>query len=435
MVRTKEMHRRDFLKKSGIALGASAGFPFLVPKAVSRTAPAIAVNDQITVGFIGLGNKAVQGVWGSSLASFLRHPGCRVVAGCDVDRRFCETAKNIVDDHYDNHDFRVYGDFRDLLARQDIDAVVISTPDHWHAIQCIEACRQGKDVYCEKPLSLTIREGRAMVDAARSHSRVVQTGSQSRSNTRIKVVCQLVREGRIGKLKKITAASGGPSVQINLAAEPTPDYLDWDMWLGPAPWRPFNHAIHPAGFRAFTDYSGGGVTDWGAHHFDMVQWALGADDTGPIEVIPPEAYDGKRLLLRYANGVEVEHIDLSREPSEFFGVTFYGTEGTIAVQGISAEGSFDPPELARECSAEVEKASDLYANSEHYDNFLQCVRSRKKPVADIGIGFRSVSVCHITNIGYWLKRPLKWDPDEETFPGDAEANRYLSRAICEPWSI
>lgn len=274
-----------------------------------------------------------------------------------------------------------------------------------------------------------------MVDTARHYGRVVQTGSQSRSQLRIKTVCDLVRSGRIGKLKRVTAASGGPCAQINLPAEPTPDFLDWDMWLGPAPWRPFNSAIHPAGFRAFTDYSGGSVTDWGAHHFDVVQWALGTDHTGPVEIIPPELSDRNRLTLIYADGTPVEHVDVSRETSEFFGVTFYGTEGTVAVQAVSGEGRFDPPELEEECAGDVKVASDLLSNRGHHDNFLDCIRSRMKPVADIEIGYRTVSVCHLTNIGYWLRRPLKWDPELEQFPGDEEANRYLARAMREPWTL
>jgi predicted dehydrogenase len=431
---TKKLNRRDFLKSS-ITTAAVFGIPAFIPSSVLGKIGNGSPNERINLGFIGLGTKGFVGCWGSLLHSFIEYDTVQIRAVCDVDKSYQQRAKAFVDDRYQNQDCAMYTDFRDMLARKDIDAVVIATPDHWHAIQMIQACEQGKDVYCEKPLSLTIDEARAMVNTARKYDRVVQTGSQSRSNQRIRFACEAVKGGRLGKLLSVKAACGGPSIDYNLPAQPTPEHLDWDMWIGPAPWRPFNSQIHPAGFRAFKDFSGGSMTDWGAHHFDIAQWALGMDKTGPTEILPPDGKNRKRLTFKYANGLSFEHVDIGREPNEYMGVTFTGTDGTIRVQGISGEAMFEPREIGRECDAAVQKASDLYSNMGHYDNFLECVRTRKKPIADVEIGARSVSVAHLGNIAYWLNRPIRWNPDREEIIDDAEASRYLSRAKREPWTL
>jgi predicted dehydrogenase len=428
------LNRRSLIKNAGVT-AATLSIPYFIPSSVFGKTGNALPNDQITLGFIGLGTKGFVGCWGSLLHSFIEYDSVQILAVCDVDKTYQQRAKAFIDDRYQNQDCAMYTDFREMLARKDIDAVVIATPDHWHAIQTIQACRQGKDVYCEKPLSLTIEEARAMVNAARKYDRVVQTGSQSRSNQRIRFACEAVKRGRIGKILSVKAACGGPSIDYNLPAEPTPPHLDWDMWIGPAPWRPFSSQLHPAGFRNFQDFSGGSMTDWGAHHFDIAQWGLGMDLTGPVEILPPDGKDRKRLTFRYANGLEFEHVELGREPEEYFGVTFTGTEGIIRVQGISGEALFEPRELGRECSEEVQKASDLFSNMGHYSNFLDCVRSRKKPVADIEIGARSVTVAHLGNIAYWLNRPIKWDPDNEQIIDDAEASRLTARAMREPWKL
>ena len=429
----RPLNRRQFIKKAALT-AASLGIPSYIPASALGRGGAVSANERITLGFIGLGNKGFDGCWGSLLHSLIEYKNCQVLATCDVDRRFLDRSKEFVDARYGNTDCGAYVDFRDLLARGDIDAVVIATPDHWHAIQTIEACKFGKDVYCEKPLSLTIQEARAMVNTARQYGRIVQTGSQSRSNPRIRFVCEAVKRGRIGKLVSVTAACGGPPIDYNLPAEPTPDYLNWDLWLGPAPWRPYNAQIHPAGFRHFRDYAGGGLADWGTHHFDMAQWALGMDHSGPVEILPPDD-SNSRLRFVYADGMTVEHADISREEIDFFGVTFQGTEGTIRIQGISAEAHFEPEQLGHEARADVQQFHDLYSNMGHYDDFLNCIRTRRDPVADIEIGARSVTVCHLANIAYALNRPLRWDPEKEEFVNDAEANRYRSRAMRQPWRL
>ena len=299
--------RRHFLHRTATtAAGLALGTPSILRGSAlgfSRTAP----SERVTLGFIGLGWKGFEGCWGSLLQTFIADRSCQVLAVCDVDRRYVERAKSFVDQTYENQDCATFRDFRELIVRPDLDAVVIATPDHWHAVQTIWACREGKDVFCEKPLSLTIREARAMVDAGRRYRRVVQTGSQSRSNNRVRFGCEVVRQGRIGEVREVHVTCGPPSVPCDLPAEPVPDYLDWDLWLGPAPWRPYHSRIHPVQFRAWFDYSGGGMTDWGAHHFDIAQWGLGMDHSGPVEIIPPDGHTQQRLTLKYANGVTVHH--------------------------------------------------------------------------------------------------------------------------------
>ncbi|MFH1918743.1 MAG: Gfo/Idh/MocA family oxidoreductase [Planctomycetota bacterium] len=423
--------RRQFLQRSATtAAGVALAIPLFVPGSalgIGRTAP----SERITLGFIGLGWKGFEGCWGSLLQTFIADKSAQVLAACDVDRRYLGRAKQFVDQTYGTQDCATYRDFRDLIVRPDVDAVVIATPDHWHAVQTIRACREGKDVFCEKPLSLTVREARAMVQAGRRYQRVVQTGSQSRSNGRVRFGCEVVRQGRIGEVREVHVTCGPPSVPCNLPAEPVPDYLDWDLWLGPAPWRPYHSQIHPVHFRAWFDYSGGGMTDWGAHHFDIAQWALGMDHTGPVEIIPPDGQDHEHLTLKYANGVVVRHTghDVGQ------GVTFFGSEGRVSLMAVSGRTVFEPEELGRECRDLETRSNDPLANKGHYANFLECIRTRRKPAADVEIGCRTVTVCHLANIAHALKRPLRWDPVKEEFPNDAQANRCLARAQREPWQI
>ena len=309
--------------------------------------------------------------------------------------------------------------------------MVIATPDHWHAVQTIWACRAGKDVFCEKPLSLTIREARAMVEAARRYNRIVQTGSQSRSNGRVRFGCEVVRQGRIGQVREVHITCGPPSVPCDLPAEPVPDFLDWGLWLGPAPWRPYHSRIHPVQFRAWVDYSGGGMTDWGAIISTLPSGGSAWTTRGPVEIIPPDGQNQKQLTLKYANGVMVHHMgyDVSQ------GVTFLGSEGRVNLMAISGRATFEPEELGRQCRDLETQANDLLANKGHYANFPDCVRTRKRPAADVEIGCRTVTVCHLANIAHALRRPLRWDPVNEEFPNDAEANHCRSRAYREPWQI
>ncbi len=424
-----QLDRRQFLK---ITSTVTLSIPALLTACrtpVARNGP----NDRINLGFIGVGKQG-----GDLLGNFLNQPDTQVLAVCDVDTTRREHHKKRVDDFYSakgNKEYKgcaEYKDFRQLLERKDIDAVVVATPDHWHAYNCVMACKAGKDIYCEKPLSLTIHEARAMVVAARKYDRVFQTGSMQRSSSEFRKACELVRNGRIGKVKQVIVDVGGPSVPCDLPEEPMEPGLDWDMWLGPAAMRPYNSVLSPRGvhkhfpnWRNYREFSGGGMTDWGAHHFDIAQWGLGMDDSGPVEIIPPDdpkATKGVRFI--YANGVEMLHGDSG-------GVLFIGTEGKILVNRGKFEAT--PKELG-ETPLDA-NAIRLYNSYNHPKNFLDCMRSRKKPICDVEIGCRSVTVCHLGNLAYWYHRRLKWDPAKERFIGDTEANKWLDRPKRGIWKV
>jgi len=401
MIRIRPTTRRTFVKGAAAAIAA--------PLAID--ASAFGANDEITAGIIGLGGPAGGGGGGT-----------RKIAVCDV--REDKLAR-----YRQDKNVTVYTDFRELLTREDIDVVFIGTPDHWHCLPAIAAAKAGKDIYCEKPLSLTIREARAMVNAVRRYGRVFQTGSQQRSeyDGKFRFACEMVRSGRIGQLKSIVVNVGGPSRDCYEPAQPTPPGVDWDMWLGPAPWRPYNERILK-GWRAYRDYSGGGMTDWGHHHFDIAQWALDADDTGPVEIVPPNGKDVQLLTYIYANGVEVTH---GGEGGA--GVIFRGTEGKIRVDRGKLET--EPAGIMQKPIGPDEVHLYNTTGMGHKGNFTDCVRTRKRPICDVEIGCRSVTVCHLGNIAYMLRRPLRWDPAKEEFVGDSLANRWLDRPKREPWTL
>jgi predicted dehydrogenase len=382
------------------------------------------------MGFIGVGKQNRY-----LLKKFLGKD-TQVVAVCDVDTTRREAAKQLVEDAYSQNKVAgykgcaMYSDFRELLARKDIDAVCIASPDHWHAIHVVSAAKAKKDIYCEKPLSLTIPEARAMVKAVRKHHRVMQTGSMQRSAPEFYKACMLVRNGRIGKIKQVIVDVGTSSKWCDLPEEAMEPGLNWDMWLGPAPMRAYNSILSPRGvpkdfpaWRNYREYSGGGMTDWGAHHFDIAQWGLGMDDSGPVEIVPPEdpkAMTGVRFI--YANGVQVIH-------GKSGGVLFDGTDGQILVN----RGKFKITPEGLDKDPIPENGIQLYQSTDHYQDFLNCVKSRNKPVCDVEIGCRSASVCHLGNMAYWYRRTLHWDPVKERFTGDAEANTWLDRARRPPW--
>jgi predicted dehydrogenase len=421
--------RRQFLTTASAAALAS---PFLI-RAARAAAKKFSPNDRITMGLIGAG------IQGRGLTNnFLAMPDTQVVAVCDVDTTRREHTHKTVEEFYSikgNKEFKgcaEYKDFRELLARADIDAVIIAAPDHWHALLAIAACKAGKDVYCEKPLSLTIHEARAMVQAARKYERVFQTGSMQRSSSEFRKACELVRNGRLGQIKQVIVDVGPPSQPCDLPEEPMEPGLNWDMWLGPAPLRPYNSILSPRGvnnffpnWRNYSEYSGGMMTDWGAHHFDIAQWGLGMDESGPVEIIPPadpKATRGVRYL--YANGVEMIHGDSG-------GVLFIGSEGKILVN----RGKFEATPASLGETPLPDNAIHLYKSYSHTKDFLDCMRSRKKPICDVEIGCRSVTVCHLGNLAYWHHRHLRWDPAKEKFIGDKEANGWLDRPKRAPWKV
>ena len=440
--------RRSFLKAT-LTAGLS---PFLLPGRIwaAETGP----NSRITLGFIGCGIQS-RGL----LGGFLKQPGTQTVAVCDVDTKRRENHRKIIEDFYakDGTSYKgcsVYGDFRDLLARKDIDAVVIATPDHWHAIIGIAAAAAGKDIYCEKPLTQTIHEARALVTAVRRGQRVFQTGSMQRSSREFRVACELVRNGVVGKINRVTAGFGGPGKFCDLPAEPMEPGLDWDMWLGPAPKRDYNEILSPRGihthfpmWRNYREYGGGMVTDWGAHHLDIAQWGLGMDESGPVEILPPEG--GENVVagatLRYASGVEVTHIVEN-------GVTFFGSEGEVYVNrrkfrltlGGVDKAKFmakdDLPSLADQLDV-VEKEflseakTRLYASTDHKADFISSILSRKPPITDVETGARTVTCCHLANFAYYHGKRFQWDPATNTFAQGTGDPRWLTREYRDPWKV
>jgi len=432
MIKRKEMSRRRFIKSAVGTAAASVTFPYLVPSSALGRSGVTAPSDRITLGFIGTGKQSKH-----LMRSFLNSPGTHVVAGCDVDKLKLERGKKIVEDHYAGKNggsykgCDTYGDFREVLARDDIDAVVIATPDHWHAIIVIESAKAGKDIYCEKPLSQTIEQARAMVNAVRRYGRVFQTGSMQRSDWHFRLGCELVLNGYIGELKHVTVGVGGPPQDKPLPAQPVPEYLDWDRWLGPALWRPYNSELSPhlswdgfPNWRNHSTFGGGGMTDWGAHHFDIAQWGMGMDESGPVEIIPPDGKDYKVLTYKYASGVT-----MTRDNAN--GVLFTGTKGEVETNRGHLRTV--PENLMNQKLGPNE--IHLYESKNHYTDWLDAIRKRSKPICDIETGCRSVTVCHLGNIAYKLGRPLKWDPKREVFIGDRGANRLLSRGMRSPWHL
>ena len=421
------MHRRHFLA-SAIAT------PFILGSAIrAQEQRGQGPNNRINLGFIGIGMMGR-----GHLGGFLGNRSVQVVAVCDVHRIRREDAVERVHRAYAQErkagTYRgcaSYVDFRELIGRRDIDAVVISTPDHWHAIPAILACRARKDVYCEKPLSLTIAESRQMVQAARQHNIVFQTGSQQRTEFggRFRQAVEYVRSGRIGRMRTVRVGVGGPARTCDLPNQDTPDGVDWNLWNGPSPERGFHEVLCPRNihthfpaFRNYKEYAGGGLADMGAHHFDIAQWALDMDNSGPTQILPPErAETGLRFV--YANGVEMFH----GGPS---GCTFEGTEGTIYVdRGVIRS---TPANILMQPLTDRDFRLPDVGNN-HRQNWLDCIRSRRRPVADVEIGARSAQVCQLGNIGYWLRRNLRWDPAREEFVDNAEANRLRSRENRAPW--
>jgi predicted dehydrogenase len=427
------LRRRDFVRGAAtVAVGA----PWIISQAALGADKKTAASDRLTLGFIGVGTMNR-----GHLGHFLGQKDVQVLAVCDVDTTRREAAKKTVNDGY-GKDLKAgrykgcdaYIDFRELLARADIDAVVIATPDHWHAIVAIEACKAKKDVYCEKPLSLTIHEAQQMVAAARKHERVFQTGSQQRSSNEFRQACELVRSGRIGKLKTVNVNVGPPSKPCDLPEEKLEPGLDWDRWLGPASKRPYNSVLSPRGvhqhfpaWRNYREYSGGMMTDWGAHHFDIAQWGLGMDESGPAEIIPPDDAKAERgVRYVYANGVEVVHVG-----SKERGVHFVGSGGEIIVDRGFLESR--PAEIIK--TPLGEKDVHLYKSPGHQRDWLNCIRSRKRPICDVEIGARSVTVCHLGNLAYWNHRKLRWDAAKWQFVDDREANTWLDRERRSPWEL
>ena len=410
--------RRGFLRDV-LAMGVA---PLVVPSSV-LAGPA-APSNRITIAQVGLG-----WIGGSHLGAMLGRDDVQYLGVCDINRERAESVRDRINRQYGERIAKegaracvATGDYRELLARPDLDAMIVATPDHWHGPISCAAARAGKDIYCEKPLALTIREGREVVETVRRYGRVFQTGSQQRSNTfgPFRNAAELVRNGRIGKVVSIDVSTGDPPKPCDLPPEPVPAHIDWETWVGQTPWRPYHSKLVDKSWRPYREYCAGGFGDMGAHHFDIAQWALGMDETGPIEVLPPDPAAGRaRVQYRYASGIIMNHVG-----GNSLGLTFTGTAGRLY---IGRDGFWtDPAELKREPLGAG--AVRLYESNNHHGNWIDCIRSRRLCVADVEAGHRTATVCHLGNLAYELGRPLTWDPLREEFPGDAAANRYLERA-------
>jgi predicted dehydrogenase len=398
--------RRDFLKATGAAVAA----PYVITSAALGNADRPAASERIVMGGIGLGNMGA-----GDQGAFLGRKDVQYVAVCDVRKGFRDAAKHRADKHYQNSDCKAYTDFRELIARTDIDAVHVATPDHWHAIMVIEACRSGKDVYCQKPETRTLREGPLMVEAARRYGRVVSGGSQRVLEDYRGVVNQCW-SGELGTIQSINVNVGPLSQPCNLPAEPVPPDMEWDLWLGPAPWAPYNAKRCDGNFgtsggswRSYIDYSGGGMTDWGAHHFGGATFAVDVRELEPVEVIYHNEKEGRYLTYRYPNGMLLTH----NKPKM----------GNLQVEGTPGEKRPPKPVPSYKGSGGI------------YGDFIHCVKTREKPFRDIELAVKTVMVAHLGIIAYTLERSLRWDAARQEFPGDDEANRFLDRARREPWVI
>jgi predicted dehydrogenase len=433
---------------------AAGGVPWIISASSLGQDKKPAASDRITVGAIGCGNMGLGDIRG-----LLGDARVQVVAVCDVNRESPgywngaiagrEPGRKLVEEHYaadkKSGKYRgcdVYADFREIISRKDIDAVIVSTPDHWHALPVVMAAKARKDIYCQKPLSLTIAEGRAMSDAVKKYERVFQTGSQQRSDSNFRRACELVRNGRIGKLH--TVRVGMPAGRPDFGKtgdrkkpEKVPEGFDYDFWLGPAPKAEYAPARCHVNFRWIYDYSGGQVTDWGGHHPDCAQWGLGTERTGPVEIrnakgVFPADELWNTATEYYFEAIYASGVKMIISDKERGGVTWEGSEGSVWAN----RGQHDAKPKSILDSRIGEGEIHLYESGNHYRNFIDCVLSRKETVAPVETAHRSLTICHLGNIAMRLGRDkLRWDPDKEQIVDDTEAAKMMSRPYREPWKL
>ncbi len=429
--------RRQFLSKTVAGLGAAVAFPTVIPASALGKAGARPPGDRITMGFIGVGGQGsghlLGGAWTYVPGGYSARPDVQVLAVCDIQQDRRENARQRVNQVYQERlgsgSFKpceAYTDFRQVLDRPDIDAVLIATPAHWHATMAVMACQAGKDVYCEKPTAGTVRESQAVLAAVRRYGRVYQAGTQQRSeyNGYFRRACEMVRAGRIGRLKEIYMYRDGGAITWPSRfgpGQPVPAGIDWDLFLGPAPMIPFDGNLGAHRFDL-------GELNWGQHHYDIVQWAANADDTGPVELWMEEG----RSCYKYASGVVVYGRPYPGEKAGMDGgVTLVGTNGRITVDRGNLLSV--PEDVVREPIGPDEPR--LYRSDSHSGNFLDCVRTRRRTICDADVAHRAASSLLLGGIVKQVQRPLKWDPTLEEFIGDAEANRLLSIAQRPPWCV
>jgi len=431
-----KIHRRQFLKGAGCLTAGAIAFPYIVSSSALGKDGGVAASNRIVMGAIGVGSQGT-----GDLRGFLSKQDVQTVAVCDVDKNHLDNAKKLVDKEYGNNDCKTYADFRALIGRGDLDAIQIAVPDQWHSIPAITAARAGLDIHAQKPLARTIREGRAICDAVKRYGTIWQTGSQQRSTANFHHACELVRNGRIGKVERVEV--GLPTGRDRGTAKPlpVPGTLDWNMWLGPAPWRPycdFGRGDCHWDWRWIMDYSGGQLTDWAGHHIDIAHWGLDLERTGPVEIEGRGSYprDGLydvpyeyKFTCKYANGVTMT---VANNKQLEQGAKWYGENGKwIYVKRGKLEAN--PENVLKEVIGPDE--IQLYESRDHKQNFLDCVKSRKETIAPAEVGHRSISVGLLGEIAMLTERKLKWDPEKELFTNDEQANRMLSRPMRSPWHL
>ena len=419
---TKPVSRRRFLRSS-VQTGALVAAPQFIPGSVLGKDGAVPPSDRIVLGGIGIGPRGRE-----DLLAFLGQPDVQFVAVCDARAERRDAVKKMADERYENNDCVKYRDMHEILARADIDAVLIATGDRWHTMASILAARAGKDIYCEKPCSMTIAESRALADTMRRFGRIYQAGTQRRNIANFVYAIELAHGGKLGKLQAVHANTLDPKVTHNwLPAQPEPpaDEVDWNRWLGPCPWRPFNTEYVQGKWRGYFDFHGGGILEWGSHTVDLCQWANRADATAPVEYEP----QGKQVHCRYANGVRLVMRDTGWEPKL----------GTCCVRFEGDEGWIEAGDYARiRLSDNLASLSRTFSERGtdpkwHVRDFLNCVKSRAATQSNATAAGQSHIACHAAYIAWQLGRKLQFDPAGNEFIGDGEANRMRSRAMREPW--
>ncbi len=433
--------RRQFLKTAALGAAGIAVFPQFITSC--RDKKTATDDGAIRIGFIGLGQQAMY-----LLNGYMSIPDVRVVAGADVYGVKRERFLKRVKEHYANQQEEVaveaFENYKDLLAREDIDAVVIASPDHWHAFMAIDACKAKKHIYLEKPLTFTIHEGKMLVKAVRENGVILGVGSQQRSDPNFQHAVKMVQEGKIGKIERVNAYVGAPPKPYDLPEQPVPADLNWPLWLGPSEYVHYNAELNPpisldpeqneqfwGGWRWYSELGGGFTTDWGAHMFDIAQWGLGMDKSGPVEIIPAGYEDTKYLTYKYANGVIMTEEPFNEKQTK--GVKFWGDKGWIEVSRehfLASDDSLLPPK--------TEESEGAYETKiPHLTNFIEAVKTKTDPVVPVEIGHRSCTVCTLGNIAYEMKRPIQWDPEAEKFVNDpeAEANRLFHKTYSEGYTL
>ncbi len=443
--------RRSFLKRAG----ALAAAPWIIPASARGADGSTAPSNRVTLGFIGLGFMGQR----HHLSRFVEYPEAQVLGVCDVDRWRRENALHTVETAYAgaraSSSYRActaHNDLRELIARDDIDAVLIATGERWHGPATVMAAEAGKDIFVEKPISLTIDEGRAMVEAVRRYGRVCQVGLYQRSAAEFQLACRLIREEALGKIQRIYITLSGASQDVDLPAEPIPDGLDWNLWVGPSPWHPFNHRFHQYGeskgvvpWSFCRDFGGGRLTSNTVHALDVVHWALDLEESGPLEIVPPDTGRYPELTYKYPGDVLVHVVEKRLDPKHHvlppgwneltsiqnFGGLFIGERGWIHV-GRSGFLVSNPPQLVADGPGPYVR---FVALQQHQRNWLKAIRTREKPTCDLAPGCRATIAAHLGCIALWTGRALTWDPVAGEFPGDDEANRMQRRALRSPWHV